>query len=92
MTNEIVPSGEKVKFEKAPFLQSFTKEFTRSLFYKGQDIRDDIKILGHIVCTFVRMSDCVNVVAWWDDIKNLTVSLIKELCICGRVKFVPAVA
>ena len=46
---------------------------------------DDIKILGHSVCSFV--CTCISVCSvcmWWDDIKNLTLSHIKIL----RVSYV----
>ena len=46
------------------------------MIYVGQAMWDDIKILGHLVCRFVCMS--LSVYMWWDDIKNLTVSHIKN--------------
>ena len=64
-----------------PVIRDLTVEFYRqlvstpSLFYKGQAIRDNIKILGNLVCLFVCMSVCVYK---WVDIKNSTVSQLSQ--------------
>lgn len=48
------------------------------MIYVGQALWEDIKILRHLVCLFV----CLSVWKWWDDIKHLTVSQIKNtVCI-----------
>ena len=55
---------------------SLFKVYTQYWYLRGQAIRDDIKILGHVV--YVRMSVSLSVRGWDIDIKNFTVSLIRN--------------